>query len=68
MLSTAGQWVFKDTDAVPPGHAITTAKDAGWDRLTNGELLRAAGTPGFEVLVTTQPEAVFLLRSTIDKC
>ena len=35
------------------GHAVTTAKDAGWDRLVNGELLKAAETEGFEVLVTT---------------
>ena len=35
------------------GHAITKAKDAGWDRLTNGELLQAAEEAGFEVLVTT---------------
>ena len=35
------------------GHTITKAKDAGWDRLVNGELLKAAETAGFEVLVTT---------------
>ena len=35
------------------GHAITKAKDLGWDRLTNGELLQAAEEAGFEVLVTT---------------
>ena len=40
------------------GHAITTAKDAGWDRLVNGELLKAAETAGFEVLVTTDKNMV----------
>ena len=34
------------------GHTITKAKDAGWDRLTNGELLEAAEEAGFEVLAT----------------
>ena len=35
------------------GHTITKAKDAGWDKLVNGELLKAAEQAGFEVLVTT---------------
>jgi hypothetical protein len=35
------------------GHTVTKAKDAGWERLVNGELLKAAETAGFEVLVTT---------------
>jgi hypothetical protein len=35
------------------GHTVTKAKDAGWDRLINGELLKAAEETGFEVLVTT---------------
>jgi len=30
------------------GHNVTKAKDAGWDRLVNGELLKAAG---FEVFI-----------------
>ena len=34
------------------GHTITKTKDAGWDRLTNGELLEAAEEAGFEVLAT----------------
>ena len=34
------------------GRTITKAEDAGWDRLTNGELLEAAEEAGFEVLVT----------------
>ena len=35
------------------GHTVTKAKDAGWDRLINGELLKAAEEAGFEVLITT---------------
>ncbi|MGH9446263.1 MAG: DUF5615 family PIN-like protein [Terriglobia bacterium] len=35
------------------GHTITKAKDAGWDKLANGELLKAAEEAGFEVLLTT---------------
>ena len=35
------------------GHTVTQAKDLGWDRLVNGELLKAAEESGFEVLLTT---------------
>jgi hypothetical protein len=35
------------------GHTVTKAKDAGWDKLVNGELLEAAEKAGFEVLLTT---------------
>jgi predicted nuclease of predicted toxin-antitoxin system len=35
------------------GHAVTKAKDAGWDKLVNGELLKAAEEAGFAVLLTT---------------
>jgi hypothetical protein len=35
------------------GHSVTKARDAGWDRLINGELLKAAEQAGFRVLVTT---------------
>ncbi len=31
---------------------VTEAIDAGWERLNNGELLKAAETAGFEVIVT----------------
>ena len=34
------------------GHTITKAKDAGWERLVNGDLLRAAEQAGFDVLLT----------------
>ena len=35
------------------GHTVTKAKDAGWERLVNSELLKAAEQAGFEVLLTT---------------
>jgi hypothetical protein len=35
------------------GHAVIFTKSKGWDRLTNGELLRNAEEAGFEVLLTT---------------
>jgi len=35
------------------GHTVTKAKDGGWDRLVNGELLKAAEQAGFDVLLTT---------------
>ena len=34
------------------GHKVTKAKDRGWDRLTNGELLAEAERAGFDVLLT----------------
>ncbi len=35
------------------GHEVRTAAQKGWDRLKNGELLVAAETDGFDVLLTT---------------
>jgi hypothetical protein len=40
------------------GHTVTKAKDAGWDRLVNGELLKAVEEAGFEVLITTDKNMV----------
>jgi len=40
------------------GHSVTKAKDADWDRLVNGELLKAAEEAGFEVLITTDKNIV----------
>ena len=40
------------------GHAVTKAKDMGWDELANGDLLKAAEQGGFEVLVTTDKNMV----------
>ena len=34
------------------GHTVTEARERGWDRLENGDLLKAAEEAGFEVLVT----------------
>lgn len=36
-----------------PSHSIATAYELGWDRLKNGELLKAAEEAGYEILVTT---------------
>jgi len=35
------------------GHTVTQAKDVGWDKLVNGELLKASEEAGFEILLTT---------------
>jgi hypothetical protein len=34
------------------GHTVTRAKDRGWDLLSNGDLLAAAGAAGFDVVIT----------------
>src|SRR5271167_2567227 len=34
------------------GHAVTEARDRGWDRLSNGDLLAEAEHAGFDVLLT----------------
>ena len=34
-------------------HVVEEARDRGWGRLTNGDLLRPAEAAGFEILVTT---------------
>jgi hypothetical protein len=34
------------------GHTVTKAKDRGWDRLTNGDLLSEAERAGFDLLLT----------------
>jgi hypothetical protein len=33
-------------------HTVTEARDRGWDRLVNGDLLNAAEAAGFEVFLT----------------
>jgi hypothetical protein len=35
-----------------PGHTVTKAKDRGWDRLSNGDLLAEAERAGYDVLLT----------------
>jgi len=39
------------------GHEVRTAAEEGWDRLVNGDLLKAAEEEGFEVMVTADPSA-----------
>jgi hypothetical protein len=34
------------------GHVVTEARDRGWDRLVNGELLDEAEAAGFEIFLT----------------
>lgn len=34
------------------GHTVAKAKEHGWDRLTNGQLLAAAEQAGFDLLLT----------------
>jgi predicted nuclease of predicted toxin-antitoxin system len=40
-------------------HAVTEARARGWGELENGELLNAAESAGFEVLVTTDRNIVY---------
>ncbi|QDU91419.1 hypothetical protein Pla175_48420 [Pirellulimonas nuda] len=35
------------------GHDVATAAELGWSRLSNGELIAAAETSGFECMITT---------------
>jgi len=35
------------------GHNVTEARELGWDRISNGDLLDAAEAAGFDVLLTT---------------
>ena len=35
------------------GHTVRTARQQGWDKLANGNLLRVAEAAGFELLLTT---------------
>jgi hypothetical protein len=35
------------------GHEVTEARERGWDRISNGELLKVAEGEGFAVLLTT---------------
>jgi len=35
------------------GHDVTEARERGWDRISNGELLKVAEAAGFDLLLTT---------------
>jgi Cdc6-like AAA superfamily ATPase len=41
------------------GHSIRTARQQGWETLTNGESLRAAEEAGFDVLLTTDKNLTY---------
>jgi hypothetical protein len=50
--------LFDQGTPVPIGpflreHSVQTAAQRGWDKLKNGELLKAAEEAGFDVLVTS---------------
>jgi hypothetical protein len=36
-----------------PNHTVATAKENGWEQLSNGDLLKAAEDAGFGLLLTT---------------
>lgn len=36
-----------------PGHAVDTAYERGWSELRNGDLLTAAESKGYDLLITT---------------
>jgi predicted nuclease of predicted toxin-antitoxin system len=40
-------------------HTVSEAKDMGWDRLSNGELLRAAEDASFDLLLTTDKNIAY---------
>ncbi len=40
-------------------HAVTEARERGWDRLVNGELLDVAEEAGFEVLLTADKNLLY---------
>ncbi len=40
-------------------HTVVEAQARGWDRLTNGELLKVAEEAGFDVLLTTDKNIVY---------
>src|SRR6266705_2168655 len=35
------------------GHEVTEAIERGWDKISNGELLKVAEAAGFDILLTT---------------
>jgi hypothetical protein len=35
------------------GHEVTEARDRGWDRISNGDLLKVTEDEGFDLLLTT---------------
>lgn len=45
-----------------PTHQVVTAFEQGWSTLRNGELLSAAETAGFDVLLTTDTKLRYQLN------
>jgi hypothetical protein len=45
-----------------PGHEVKTAREMGWDRLSNGKLLRAAAAANFNALITLDKNLPFQLN------
>jgi hypothetical protein len=43
------------------GHAVTEAIERGWDRISNGDLLKVAEAEEFDVLLTTDGSCVCTL-------
>ena len=48
------------------GHTVETAWQRGWDKLKNGDLLKAAEEAGFEVLVT--PDKSIRYQQNLKNC
>jgi hypothetical protein len=47
------QGVPRGVTASLRGHEVTEARKLGWERLSNGQLLKLAEGAGFDLLVTT---------------
>ena len=45
------------------GHSVSTAKERGWDRLTNGDLLATAEKADFELILTADKEHALSAKS-----
>jgi len=46
------------------GHTVVEAADSGWERLTNGELLKAAERAGFDILLTNDKNIQYQQKLT----
>ncbi|HLK66580.1 MAG TPA: DUF5615 family PIN-like protein [Bryobacteraceae bacterium] len=47
------QGVPRGLAATLRGHEVTEARKRGWERISNGELLKRAESAGFDLLLTT---------------
>ena len=48
-------------------HTVTEARDLGWDRLVNGDLLNAAEAAGFELFLTADKNLCYQQNLTSRK-